>query len=179
MKTHLPTAVLAALLATGAAAGDQAALSASASASLAAEPAEVWSYIGDFQDLTWHPAVHSQTGEGGNEVDATRTLVIGEDGGPTIEEVLTAYDDSGMSYSYRITDVTVEVLPVTSYSSELSVAPREGGGSTVDWSGTFERGDPSADPAPEANDEAAVAAVTGIYDAGMQALVEKFGTPGS
>ncbi len=123
--------------------------------------------------------MHSQTGEGGNEAEASRTLVLGEDGGPTIDEVLTGYDDEGMSYSYRITDVAVEVLPVTSYASELAVAPREGGGSTVEWSGTFDRGDPGEDPAPAANDEAAVSAVTGIYEAGMQALVEKFGAPES
>lgn len=146
---------------------------------VAAEPAEVWDYIGDFQDLTWHPAVHSQTGEGGNEIDATRVLTLGEEGGPTISEILYKYDDAKMTYSYRITDVKVEVLPVTNYSSHLTVMPRDGGGSVVEWRGAFYRGYPNNDPPPELNDEAAIAAVTGIYEAGMQALVEKFGAPGS
>ena len=57
---------------------------------VAAEPAEVWEAIGDFQDLTWHPAVVSQSGEGGNEIDATRELYLSDQGadGPMISEVL-------------------------------------------------------------------------------------------
>ncbi|ETX29581.1 SRPBCC family protein [Roseivivax isoporae] len=148
-------------------------------AEVAAEPAEVWAKIGDFQDLTWHPAVHSQTGEGGNEVGATRLLVLGEDGGPTIAEELYKYDADKMTYSYRITEVDVAVLPVTNYSSHLTVLPRDGGGSTVEWRGAFYRGYPNNDPPAELNDEAAIAAVTGVYEAGMQTLVEEFGAPGS
>ncbi|WP_306132913.1 SRPBCC family protein [Roseivivax marinus] len=148
---------------------------------VAAEPAEVWDYIGDFQDLTWHPAVVSQSGEGGNEIDATRVLHLSDQGadGPIISEVLYKYDDEKMTYSYRITDVDVEVLPVTNYSSHLTVKPLDGGGSLVEWRGAFYRGYPNNDPPEELNDEAAVAAVTGIYEAGMEALVEEFGAPGS
>lgn len=148
---------------------------------VAAEPAEVWAAIGDFQDLTWHPAVVSQTGEGGNEIDATRELYLSEQGadGPMISEVLYKYSDEKMSYSYRITDVAVEVLPVTNYSSHLTVMPRDGGGSVVEWRGAFYRGYPNNDPPPELNDEAAIAAVTAIYEAGLEALVERFGAPSS
>lgn len=148
---------------------------------LAAEPAEVWAAIGDFQDLTWHPAVVSQSGEGGNEIDATRTLYLSDQGaeGPVIDEVLYKYSDEKMSYSYRITDVAVEVLPVTNYSSHLTVMPRDGGGSVVEWRGAFYRGYPNNDPPEELNDEAAIAAVTTIYEAGLAALVERFGEPSS
>lgn len=148
---------------------------------LAAEPAEVWQAIGDFQDLTWHPAVVSQSGEGGNDVDANRVLHLSDQGadGPVIEEVLYKYDPEKMTYSYRITDVAVEVLPVTNYSSHLTVKPREGGGSLVEWRGAFYRGYPNNDPPEELSDEAAVAAVTGVYEAGMAALVETFGAAGS
>lgn len=170
-------ACLAALAPAALAAQEAGPLSAEASADLAAEPAEIWETIGDFQDLTWHPAVHSQTGEGGNEPGATRLLVLGEEGGPTIAEALEAADPEAMRYAYRITEVDPAVLPVTSYASEISVAPGEAGGATVTWSGTFERGDPGADPAPDMNDETAVAAVTGIYTAGMEALIAEFGRP--
>ncbi|MET4126819.1 SRPBCC family protein [Roseovarius sp. MBR-6] len=146
---------------------------------LAAEPAEVWAAIGDFQDMSWHPAVHSSTGTGGNEIDATRRLVLGGEGGPTIDEVLYKYDADKMTYSYRITEVDVAVLPVTNYSSHLTVKPRDGGGSVVEWRGAFYRGYPNNDPPAELNDEAAIAAVTGVYQAGMEALVERFGAPGS
>lgn len=146
---------------------------------VAADPADVWAAIGNFQDMSWHPAVYSTTGEGGNDIDATRQLVLGGEGGPTIDEVLYKYSTEKMSYSYRITEVKVEVLPVTNYSSHLTVKPRDGGGSLVEWRGAFYRGYPNNDPPEELNDAAAIAAVTGVYQAGLDALVERFGAPGS
>ncbi|RVU38211.1 SRPBCC family protein [Hwanghaeella grinnelliae] len=141
---------------------------------VAASPDEVWAAIGNFQDMSWHPAVHSSTGENGNNIDATRVLTLGQEGGPTIAEVLYKYSAEKRSYSYRITDVKVETLPVTNYSSHLTVRP-SGSGSEIEWRGAFYRGYPNNDPPPELNDEAAVAAVTGVYEAGMQALRERFG----
>ncbi|MBC7142000.1 MAG: SRPBCC family protein [Rhodobacteraceae bacterium] len=145
------------------------------SVDVAAAPADVWAVIGNFQDMSWHPAVFSSTGEGGNEIDATRVLTLGQEGGPTISEVLYKYDAAKMSYSYRITDVKVEVLPVTNYSSHLTVTPTATGGSHVEWRGAFYRGYPNNDPPAELNDEAAIAAVTGIYQAGLDALAARFG----
>ncbi len=146
---------------------------------VAADPAEVWAAIGDFQDMSWHPAVFSSTGEGGNDIDATRLLTLVEEGGPTIAEELYKYSAEKMSYSYRITDVKVEVLPVTNYSSHLTVKPRDGGGSLIEWRGAFYRGYPNNDPPENLNDAAAVAAVTGVYQAGLDALVARFGAAGS
>ncbi len=148
-------------------------------AEVAAEPAEVWAAIGDFQDMSWHPAVHSTVGENGNEIDATRVLTLGESGGPTISEVLYKYSDEKMSYSYRITKVLVEVLPVTNYSSHLTVKPRDGGGSLIEWRGAFYRGYPNNDPPEHLNDAAAIEAVTGVYRLGLDALIQRFGAPGS
>lgn len=146
---------------------------------VAADPAEVWATVGNFQDMSWHPAVHSSTGENGNAIDATRVLSLGAADGPTISEILYKFSDEKMSYSYRITDVKVEVLPVTNYSSHLTVMPRDGGGSIIEWRGAFYRGYPNNDPPDALNDEAAIAAVTGVYEAGLQALTEKFGAAGS
>ncbi len=142
---------------------------------VAASPTEVWTAIGNFQDMSWHPAVHSSTGDGGNGVDATRILTLGAEGGPTVSEVLYKYSDEKMSYSYRITEVLVEVLPVTNYSSHLTVKPLDGGGSLIEWRGAFYRGFPNNDPPPELNDAAAIAAVTGVYRAGLDALADRFG----
>jgi len=139
-----------------------------------AAPADVWAVIGDFQDMSWHPAVHSTTGEGGNEIDATRVLTLGEANGPTISEVLYKYSTEKMSYSYRITDVKVEVLPVTNYSSHLTVRPGKDGGSLVEWRGAFYRGYPNNDPPENLNDEAAIKAVTAVYKAGLDALHARF-----
>lgn len=148
-------------------------------AEVAADPAEVWAAIGNFQDMSWHPAVHETAGENGNEIDATRVLNLGAADGPTISEILYKFSDEKMSYSYRITDVKVEVLPVTNYSSHLTVMPRDGGGSIVEWRGAFYRGYPNNDPPEELNDAAAIAAVSGVYQAGLDALTERFGAPGS
>lgn len=142
---------------------------------VAAAPADVWAVIGTFHDMSWHPAVFSTTGEGGNEVDAIRVLTLGQEGGPTITEQLTKYSAEKMSYSYMITDVKVEVLPVTNYSSHLTVTPNAAGGSHIEWRGAFYRGYPNNDPPPELNDEAAIAAVTAVYQAGLDALVQRFG----
>lgn len=149
-------------------------------AEVAAEPADVWAVIGNFQDMSWHPAVVSSTGSGDNAIDATRDLYLSDKGadGPLLKEVLYKYDAAKMTYSYRIREDNVAVLPVTNYSSHLTVTPRTGGGSVIEWKGAFYRGFPNNEPPPELNDEAAVAAVTGVYQAGLDALVERFGAAG-
>lgn len=138
------------------------------SISVAATPAEVWAVIGNFQDMSWHPAVHFNTGANGNASAATRLLTLGGDGGPTIAEALVDHSDTGMAYGYRITEVLPEVLPVANYSSQLSVRAGSGGGAEVEWQGAFEPTDPT-------NGTASTEAVTGVYKLGLDALVERFG----
>ena len=104
---------------------------------VAAAPDAVWTVIGNFQDMSWHPAIFSTKGEGGNAIDATRVLTLEKEGGPTISEVLYKYDAAKMSYSYRINEVDVAVLPVTNYSSHLTVTPTAAGGSHIEWRGAF------------------------------------------
>lgn len=145
------------------------------SVDVAAAPDAVWAVIGNFQDMSWHPAVFSTTGKGGNAIDATRELTLKEAGGPIISEVLYKYDTAKMSYSYRITEVDVNVLPVTNYSAHLTVTPKAGGGSHIEWKGAFYRGYPNNDPPANLNDEAALAAVGAVYKAGLDALEKKFG----
>ena len=66
----------------------------------------------------------------------------------------------------------VKVLPVTNYSSWISVKPADGG-SVISWKGAFYRGYPNNDPPPELNDQAAVDAVTGVYEAGLNSVKER------
>ncbi|MEP9354434.1 SRPBCC family protein [Xanthobacter sp. KR7-65] len=132
---------------------------------------KVWAAMGNFQDMGWLPVVEKTEGKGGNEVDATRTLTL--KGGGTIDEVLYKFEPEQKSYSYRITTVDVKVLPVTNYSSTLVVVPVDAAHSKVEWRGAFYRGYPNNDPPPELNDDAAVAAVTGVYRAGLDALKAK------
>ena len=72
-------------------------------------------------------------------------------------------------YKYMITDVAVEVLPVTNYSSTLQVNDKNGRAEVV-WKGGFYRGYPNNDPPPELNDDAAEAAVKGLYTSSLSAL---------
>ena len=138
---------------------------------ISAPPEKVWAVIGNFQDMSWHPAIEKTEGKGGNGPEATRTLTL--KGGGTIQEELAKFEPEQKSYSYRITTVDVKVLPVTNYSSTITVTPAEGGKSTVEWRGAFYRGYPNNDPPPELSDEAAVKAVSGVYRAGLDALKTK------
>jgi hypothetical protein len=138
------------------------------SVTVAAAASKVWSIVADFCSIeTWHPGVVACAGSGGNAPGATRVLTIGEPGGPQIEEELLKYDADKMSYKYKITRTANEVLPVTTYSSFVTVKDNGDGSSTVEWRGGFYRGYPNNNPPPELNDEAAVNAVTGTYRAGL------------
>lgn len=137
-----------------------------------APPEKVWAVLGNFQDFSWHPAVIKTEGKGGNAVDATRRVTL--QGGGTIDEVIAKYEPEKYSLMYRISAVDVKVLPVTNYSSWLTVTPLDGGKrSQVEWRGAFYRGYPNNDPPAELNDEAAIAAVTGVYKGGLEGLKKK------
>lgn len=133
---------------------------------------KVWAIVKDFSALkNWHPAVAESPADKGNEEGSVRQVKL-KNGGALIEN-LEAYDAAKMRYSYRAKDGGA--LPVTNYTSTITVKP-EGAGSVVEWRGAFYRGYPNNDPPPDQNDEAAVAAVTGVYKAGLanlKALAEK------
>ena len=113
----------------------------------------------------------ANVGQGGNAADATRKLTL--QGGGTIDEVLYKFEPEQKSYSYRIAEVDVKVLPVTNYSSTITVTPIDVTHSKVEWRGAFYRGYPNNDPPPELSDEAAIVAVTGVYRGGLDALKAK------
>src|SRR4051812_16701494 len=137
-----------------------------------APPAKVWAAIGNFQDMNWLAPVSKTEGEKANEIGATRRLTLSP--GATVDEELYKYDAEKMTYSYRITAVDVKVLPVTNYSSTLTVSPgADGKGSQLEWTGAFYRGYPLNDPPPELSDEAAVKAVSGLYQSALEALRKK------
>jgi carbon monoxide dehydrogenase subunit G len=138
-----------------------------------AAPADVvWARIRNFDALKdWHPAVAESPADKGNEVGSVRTLKL--KGGGQLIESLEGYNDAQKKYSYRAKDGGA--LPVTNYTSTLTVKG-EGNQSTVEWRGAFYRGFPNNDPPPDQNDEAAVKAVTAVYQSGLanlKALVER------
>jgi carbon monoxide dehydrogenase subunit G len=128
-----------------------------------APPDAVWAAIKNFDALKdWHPAVAESPADKGNTVGSVRTLKL--KGGGTLVETLEGYDDAQKKYSYRAKDGGA--LPVTNYTSSLSVVA-DGGKSLVEWRGAFYRGFPNNNPPPEQNDEAALKAVTGVYQSGL------------
>lgn len=131
---------------------------------------KVWAIVANFQDMSWHPAIAKTEGEGGNSVGAKRKLTLASGG--TIDEELTKYSAEKRSFAYEIKAVDVKVLPVNNYSSSITVS-EEGGKSVVEWKGAFYRGFMNNDPPPELSDEAAVAAVNGVYTTGLTALKKK------
>jgi len=133
--------------------------------------AKVWALIGDFDALSkWHPVVGSSVADKGNAEGSTRHLVLKAPGDPSFDEVLTKYDAAAHSYKYEIPKVDPKILPVNNYTSTITVTDNGKGGSTVEWKGAFYRGYMLNDPPPELNDEASVAAVRGVYRAGLDNL---------
>lgn len=146
---------------------------------LNASPDEVWAAIGKFDDMGWHPAIASVEITGDGSVDqpekSQRILHLKSDAGdPTITEILSKWQPEKRCYAYRIEAVDVAVLPVTNYASTLCVKD-DGGKALVTWKAGFYRGFPNNEPPPELNDEAATAAVTTMYQTGLDALAERFG----
>ncbi len=121
----------------------------------------VWAVIGNFNALPdWHPAVEKSElkKEDGSTV---RTLSLV--GGGSIEEKLEQIDDKERLYTYSIVSGP---LPVSNYTATLRVRD-SGSGCSVEWSSEFE-----AEGAPE---NAAVEAISGIYEAGFENLKKMFG----
>lgn len=137
-----------------------------------APPAKIWAVVGNFGDLNWLPGVAKTEATGGNTPEQGKRKITLTNGGE-IEETLTKYDDAGMTLSYKMEKVDVKVLPVNNYSSTISVKPIEGGKSEVEWKGAFYRGFMNNDPPPELSDEAALKAVTALYQGGLAALKAK------
>lgn len=125
----------------------------------------VWAKIGNFGDMSWHPAVTKTeiTSGTNNEVGATRVLVL-PDGGK-INEVLTSRDDGSMTMKY---DITESVLPLREYSATIIVQPAGEGKSTVTWRSMFKRKDPANPPKEGEDDKTAKDTILNIFKSGLE-----------
>jgi mxaD protein len=129
---------------------------------------KVWNIVKDFNALnTWHPAVAKDDIVEGtnNSVGAVRLLSL--KGGGTIKEKLLAFDATGHSFRYAIVE---GALPVSGYTSRLSVKSAGDNKSTVTWSGKFQRKNVGDNPGDSENDKTAVDTVTGVYQSGLDNL---------
>lgn len=131
---------------------------------------EVWAIIGDFAGLDkWLPPVDKCEIISGSptEKGAIRRLTIGD---KILEETIKSINSEKFQLKYKITLGDTAVLPVNNYSSTLSVKDSDNGTSLVSWKGAFYRGYPNNDPPPELNDKAAIEAVEGLYNLGLDNL---------
>jgi mxaD protein len=139
---------------------------------IAAPPAKVWELVKDFGAISsWSPAVTKSEGTGGNGTGASRSITLKSGG--ELQEGLDYYSEPEMTYLYRLSKEKIDVLPVSSYTAELKVAPADGGGSKVSWVGRFYRADTGNEPAPDKNDAAAIKAMKAFIDEGLAGLKAK------
>ena len=132
------------------------------SVEVAAAPAEVWSLVGDVCSIAdWHPVIASCIEE--EDERASYRILQTEDGG-VLREQIVEVDDDARFYTYSILEGP---LPVRGYRSTLSVAPgSEDGHSVVVWQSDFS--------SEGMGDEEAAGIIAGIYDAGLEALADRF-----
>jgi mxaD protein len=129
---------------------------------------KVWNLVKDFNGLNnWHPAIAKDDIVEGtnNTVGAVRLLSL--KGGGTIKEKLLAFDAAGHSFRYAIVE---GVIPVSSYTSRLSVKSAGDNKSTVTWSGKFKRKNVGENPGDSENDKTAVDTITSVYQSGLDNL---------
>ncbi len=171
MNKALLAAVLAVSATAGAAYAAAPALHETKTMEIGAPPAKVWAVIGSFGDMSWVPLVKASAATMGNTPGSVRTLDLG---GPKLVEQLKSYDATAMTYTYVITPdpANIKVLPVTDYTSTITVKP-SGTGSLVTWIGELKRADQGDAPAATMDDKAATDAIGGVYDAGLGGLKAK------
>ncbi len=126
-------------------------------ATLAASITEVWGLVGNFHGLAdWHPAIESSTRESVGDEEFRRLALAG--GGQIIEHLV---GKTTHSYTYSIIR---SPLPIAHYEAKIE-ANTAGANTEITWSSSFT---PTADNAEDV--------VAGIYEAGLNALVERFGS---
>lgn len=137
-----------------------------------APPEKVWAVISEFCSIEeWHPAVEACESDGSHEKGTSRVLTLGN--GESFTEELLKYEEEEMLYAYRITEPNHDAVPVGTYGSTIDVDAGENGGSVLSWKGFFYRAYANNNPPPELSDEAAMEAVTNIYESGMASIKER------
>lgn len=139
---------------------------------ISAHPDACWQLVGDFGALhSWLPPVDSSDVISGDamQAGAVRLVIVGD---KSLEETLKSVSAKKHKLKYKISKENLDILPVNNYSSTLTVSA-EGEGCKVTWLGAFYRGYPNGNPPEHLNDKAAIAAVTGLYNLGLDSLKAK------
>jgi hypothetical protein len=124
---------------------------------LAAPMIEVWGLVGNFHRVAdWHPAIEASVRETAGKEEFRLLKVAG--GGEILERLV---DKTTHSYTYAIVR---SPLPVEHYEARIE-ANTAGAGTEIIWSSSFTA---TADNAEEV--------IAGIYEAGLNALAQRFGS---
>lgn len=141
------------------------------SVQIAAPPTTVWAALKDFADIgSWHSGLAKSSGDSGCASGVSRTITL-KSGGDLVEGVDECNEAERAIY-YRLSKENIDAFPVSSYSGKIEVQPAEGG-STVNWTSRLYRADTTNEPAENRNDDAAVAAVSAFFKAGLEGLKAK------
>ncbi len=129
---------------------------------------KVWDAVKNFDQLNaWLPPVaKDEIIEGQNNTPGAVRLLTLKDGG-TVKEKLLSYSPSTHTFRYGIVE---SVLPVSHYTSVLTVKSVGHGKSTVTWSGRFKRKNEGPSPGDKEDDKAATDTIRGVYQAGLPNL---------
>jgi len=126
-----------------------------------APPERAWAAINHWDALqSWCPAFEkTEIVSGGTDVGSIRAVTLAK--GPTFTEELLAVDPTAMTLRYKIVD---SPLPVVEYVSGMRVVSIAKGTSEIIWVGSYKRR-AKDNPGPDANDEAMLKLVGGLYKA--------------
>lgn len=86
-------------------------------------------------------------------------------------------DTEKMNIRWRLSEEDITVFPVSFYTKDITVAPRDGG-SEVTWHASLYRADTTNEPAEEYNDEAAVKAMEAFINHGLAGITARPGDSG-
>jgi mxaD protein len=131
---------------------------------LKADPKTVWGIVADFGGIAkWDDDLKSSVSTG-------KSRMLTFKNGESLREDLDDYDEAHLSYTYRMFDPNLKALPASSYSATLTVSPKPGGGTHVEWLARVYRGDTGNEPPDELNDDAAKEALGRLVTEGLKGI---------
>lgn len=139
-----------------------------------ASPEKVWAIVSDFCSITeWNSMVKTCSASQGSEKGSVRTIEY--DTGEKVTEKLYKNDAENMKMLYAMEQLEkgriIKGLPIATLSTTISITPADNGASSlVQMKGAFYRSFPGPQPPEDQTDAAAIAAVTTLYETGLEGI---------
>jgi hypothetical protein len=139
-----------------------------------ASPDKVWTILSDFCSIAvWNPMVKTCSASQGSEKGSIRTIEY--DTSEKVTEKLFKHDSENMKMLYAMEQLEkgriMKGLPIATLSTTISITPADNGASSlVQMKGAFYRAFPGPTPPEDQTDAAAIAAVTTLYQTGLEGI---------